>query len=115
MALKLGDTGVLVAKWRHVMTAMFRGYAATLGPLNPGSVFGDRAKAWQEEYERHTGQTVDGVVSDQDLADLKIVLPHRPIWIYSAPGSGAPWNIGPAFDVGEGAKLVLNINHQPIG
>lgn len=115
MTLQLGDTGDLVAKWRHVMAAMFRGYATTLGPLDPGSVFGARAVAWQEEYERRTGQTVDGIVSDQDLADLKIVLPHRPIWIYSGPGSGVPWNIGPPFDIGEWAKRVLNINHQPVG
>lgn len=115
MTLQKGSTGPLVATWRHVMAAMYAGYARTLGPLDPGDVFGDRAVAWQKEYERRTGQPQDGVVSDHDLAVLKIVLPHRPIWIYSAPGSGAPWNIGPAFDTGEWAKLVLNLNHQPIG
>lgn len=40
---------------------------------------------------------------------------HRPIWIYTAPGSGAPWNVGPSFDLGERCRTVLNINHQPIG
>jgi hypothetical protein len=115
VTLKLGDTGDTVAKWRHVMAAMFAGYAKTLGPLAPGTEFGPRAQSWQQEYERRTSQTVDGVVSDKDLADLKIVLPHRPIWIYSAPGSGAPWWVGPAFDTGEWAKNVLNLNHQPVG
>lgn len=115
MTLQLDDTGDLVAKWRHVMAAMFAGYTKTLGPLDPGSVFGARAQAWQQEYERRTGQPVDGIVSDADLAALKIVVPHRPIWFYSAPGSGAPWSIGPMFDVGEWARQVLNINHQPVG
>lgn len=115
MTLQLNDTGDLVSRWRHVMAAMFAGYARTLGPLPPGNVFGARAEAWQQEYERHTGQTVDGVVSDQDLIDLKIVVPHRPIWIYSAPGSGAPWWVGPPFDIGEWAKQVLHLNHQPVG
>lgn len=115
MSLQLNDNNDTVAKWRHVMAAMFAGYAKTLGPLAAGTVFGPRAQAWQEEYERRTGQTVDGIVSDADLAGLKIVVPHRPIWIYSAPGSGAPWWVGPAFDTGEWAKNVLNLNHQPVG
>lgn len=115
MALQLNDTGDLVAKWRRVMAAMFAGYAKTLGPLGPGTEFGPRAQAWQREYERRTGQAIDGVVSDRDLADLKLVLPHRPIWCYSAPGSGVPWWIGPPFDLGEWCKSVLNLNHQPVG
>jgi hypothetical protein len=116
MPLQLNDTGPVVARWRHIMAAMFAGYARTAGgPLPPGDVFGPRAVAWQKEYERHTGQTIDGVVSDADLAALKVVLPHRPIWCYSAPGSGAPWWLGPPFDLGEWCKLVLNLNHQPIG
>jgi hypothetical protein len=70
---------------------------------------------WQEEYERRTKQKVDGVVSEQDLIDLKIVRPHRPIWCYSAPGSGVPWWVGPPFDLGEWCKATLNLNHQPVG
>lgn len=113
--IKLGDRSDLVFRWRHVMAAMFLRYAETLGPLAPGNEFGPRAVAWQEEYERRTHQTVDGIVSEQDLIDLKLIRVHRPIWVFSLPGSGAPWWIGPSFDVGEWAKNVLNLNHQPIG
>lgn len=123
MPLQLHDSGDVVLKWRQVMNAMFGGtaahpglYARLLGPLPLNTnVFGVRAQAWQQEYERRTGQTVDGIVSDTDLLTLKVVVPHRPIWAYSAPGSGAPWNVGPPFDAGEWAKLVLNVNHQPVG
>lgn len=118
MVLKLGDRGELVAKWRHVMAAMFPAYTrapSNLGPLAPGTEFGPRAVEWQKEYERRTFQTQDGIVSDKDLADLKLVLPHRPIWCYSAPGSGVPWWVGPPFDLGERCKLQLNLNHQPVG
>lgn len=115
MTLKLGDTGDVVARWRIVMAAMFRGYAREVDVLAPGNVFGERAVAWQKLYERNTGQVQDGIVSDADLAKLKIVLPHRPIWCYSAPGSGAPWWLGPPFDLGEWCKAALNLNHQPIG
>lgn len=104
------------------MAAMFPAYMrapSNLGPLAPGSVFGERAEQWQKEYERRTGQVQDGVVSDQDLADLKLVLPHRPITMYSAPGSGVPGYIGPPFDLGEWCRAILNINHvwldYPVG
>ncbi|OBK14100.1 hypothetical protein [Mycobacterium asiaticum] len=123
MPLQLGDRNETVRRWRVVMAAMFGGtpdrpglYARLHGPLPTNTdEFGARAQAWQEEYERRTGQVVDGIVSDQDLIDLKIVRPHRPIWCYSAPGSGVPWWVGPPFDLGEWCKNVLNLNHQPIG
>lgn len=40
---------------------------------------------------------------------------YRKIWIYSAPGSGAAWWLGPPFEVGEWCRTVLNLNHQPVG
>jgi hypothetical protein len=123
MTLKLGDANDTVLRWRQVMAAMFGGttdhpglYARLHGPLPTNTnVFGARAQAWQEEYERRTGQTVDGEVSDQDLLDLHVVVPYRPIWCYSAPGSGVPWNVGPPFDLGEKCKNILHLNHQPVG
>lgn len=123
MTLKLGDANDTVLRWRQVMNAMFGGtathpglYARLHGPLPTNTnVFGQRAQDWQQEYESRTGQVVDGIVSDQDLIDLKVVVPYRPIWIYSAPGSGAPWSVGPPFDTGEWAKQVLHLNHQPVG
>jgi hypothetical protein len=78
VTLQLNDTGDLVARWRHVMAAEFPAYMrppSNLGPLAPGNVFGPRAVEWQKEYERRTGQVQDGVVSDQDLIDLKLVSP----------------------------------------
>lgn len=123
VTLQLNDRGPVVLRWRQVMAAMFGGtnahpglYARLHGPLPTNTdIFGERAVLWQKEYEGRTGQPVDGVVSDQDLLDLKVVVPHRPIWAYSAPGSGAPWSVGPPFDAGEWAKLVLHFNHQPVG
>lgn len=44
---------------------------------------------------------------------------HRPIYFFSAPGSGANNEVGPSNDVGVWAQDVLNINHRrlnfPIG
>lgn len=39
---------------------------------------------------------------------------YRKIWIYTCPGSGANWDQGPSFDLGNTCKDVLNINHQPV-
>lgn len=121
MVLRLNDKSELVRAWRIVMAKRFAGYAKTLGPL-PGDtdVFGQRAVDWQKEYEKRTGQTVDGVVSEADLAALKIVTPPpaqgwRNIWFFSAPGSGAAWWVGPSFEVGKWCQDVLRLNHQPIG
>lgn len=123
MTLKLGDANATVLRWRQVMNAMFGGtpdhpglYARLHGPLpTHTNVYGERAVSWQKEYESRTGQVQDGIVSDKDLLDLKVVIPYRPIWIYTAPGSGAPWSVGPPFDTGEWAKNVLHLNHQPVG
>lgn len=117
MELKLGDQNETVRLWRQVMNARFGGlYARLRGELPTDTdKFGQRAVDWQKEYEARTGQPQDGIVSAADLAALKIAVPHRPIWAYSAPGSGAPWWLGPPFDLGEWCKNVLNINHQPIG
>ena len=117
MSLKLGDRNETVRRWRQVINAMYGGlYTRLHGPLPTDTdEFGQRAVEWQKEYESRTGQEQDGIVSDQDLLELHVVRPHRPIWCYSAPGSGAPWWMGPPFDLGEWCKQVLNLNHQPIG
>lgn len=39
----------------------------------------------------------------------------RNIWIFTAPGSGAPWWVGPSFELGKWSADVLKLNHQPIG
>lgn len=118
MFLELGDAGPITQRWRQRMNDVYGPlYASLHGPLPVNrNDFDAQAVKWQEEYERRTGQVVDGVASEADLRALGIVeRPYRPIWIYSAPGSGAPWWVGPAFDTGEWAKNVLGLNHQPIG
>ena len=74
MTLQLGDRNETVRQWRVKMNDWFGGlYTRLHGPLPMDTdEFGPRAKAWQEEYERRTGQTVDGIVSDNDLLGLKI-------------------------------------------
>lgn len=66
----------------------------------------------------------DWTVKNQ-LGLLPTVIPspppvaHRPIYAFSAPGSGVPNDVGPPNDVGQWVQNVLHINHRrlayPIG
>lgn len=102
MAIRPGDRGPIVRQWRTVMAARFAGYARTLGPLPTDTdVYGARAQAWQQEYQLRTRQTITGVVSDADLAALKIAGPAptspRKPWIFTVPGHTGAWDNGPAY------------------
>ena len=64
------------------------------------------------------GGVFDWTVKDQmDIGKYASApLPEfRNIWMYTAPGSGAPGWIGPSFEVGKWCQDVLRINHQWIG
>lgn len=114
MPLSLGDRNELVREWRRVMAARFPGYERTCGPLPTNTnEFGARARAWQWEYERRTGQPIDGVVSDADLAALG-VQDNRP-WLFTVHGTGQPDPMGPGIPA-DVAREVLDIYRwQPIG
>lgn len=93
--IRLGDRGPLVRRWREVMASRYAGYARTLGPLlTDTDVYGARAAAWQCEYERRTGQPVDGQVSDGDLHALGISIPALPV-IFTVEGHMSDMYAGP--------------------
>ena len=82
MTLRLGSQGDLVVRWQKTMVARFAGYAkaADGGPLKPDGYFGYDDRDVQREYERRTGQLVDGIVSDDDLRALGLLPPdNRPV------------------------------------
>lgn len=77
MPIKLGDANATVLTWRIVMNQRFGPlYTRDNGamPIDT-NVFGLRAQAWQQDYERRTKQPVDGIVSDDDLKALGIAVP----------------------------------------
>lgn len=102
MSIRLGDRGPLVRKWREVMARRFAGYAKVRGelPLDTDE-YGPRAASWQQEYQIRTKQVPTGVVSDWDLAALKIAgpppqTPNRP-WVITVAGHMGAWDNGPAY------------------
>lgn len=115
MPIRLGDRNETVRAWRAKMNAWFGGlYTRLLGPLPMDTnEYGQRAKSWQEEYERRTGQVVDGVASDQDLRGLGIPVPSKVV-IFTVAGTGANWDVGYPFDLArwqDQERVIL----QPIG
>lgn len=122
----LGDTGDQVIKIQHRLIAAYpkNSKAKELGVVESGIY--DQATAdavtnvqpFLKPPQAATGianyATQKALGAAVDSPKPAPVKEHRPIWIYTAPGSGAPWNVGPSFDLGERCRTVLNLNHQPV-
>lgn len=124
MEIKLGsndqNTGGQVTHWQQ----WFKRYAKSYAPPIDGWVGNDDVAAIRI-LQGKLGIVVDGVFGDRTasavgfkwkgMSQPPVVEKRRPIWIYTAPGSGAPWWIGPSFELGQRAAAILKINHQPVG
>lgn len=75
--IRLGSQGPLVSAWQHEMLRRYPAYAraADGGPLRVDGYYGYDDRDVQREYERRTGQLVDGIVSERDLQALGITQP----------------------------------------
>lgn len=100
----------------------FKRYAMSYAPPVDGYIGTPDDTAIRMLQEK-LGIVVDGVFGDRTAARVgykpKSGIPikvqeRRPIWLYSAPGSGADFWFGPSAELGEYAKNVLHINHQPL-
>lgn len=125
--LKRGYQGPLYAPWFSWASRKYSRLAGLLGRND--EYFGSDEEAWTRALQHNLGIVQDGVFGDRTAAAAgytwpgaaapPLVLQRRPIWQYSAPGSGAPGHVGPAFQLAERVKREMNINHQivdyPIG
>lgn len=124
MIIKIGsndlNTDGEVTRWQQ----WFKRFASSYAPPVDGYV-GDADVAAIRILQGKLGIVIDGQFGDRTAAAVgykwkggsvtPVVPTRRPIWIYTAPGSGAPGNVGPSFQLGERCKRELNINHQWIG
>lgn len=102
----------------------FKRYASSYAPPVDG-YYGNADADAVRILQSKLGIVVDGIFGDRTAAKVgykfkgatapPVVVQRRPIWIYTAPGSGQPWHIGPSFLLGQRASEVLKINHQPVG
>jgi hypothetical protein len=115
---KLGSNGAEITAWQQ----WFNRYAKSYAPPVDG-YFGNADRDATRIMQSRLGVPVTGQFDAVTAAKVgykvngavPAVPAHRPIWIYTAPGSGAPWNVGPSFDLGERCRTVLHLNHQPVG
>lgn len=130
-ATKVGDTDPTIPQAKGYLRRFSYGRGLDAGPIYTelfGSVLRTFAAARNREIDRgdRLGPKIntDGVFDPVMKVQLEIVqrgaplpptpIAHRKIYFYSAPGSGADFNIGPSWDVGEYARNILNINHIPL-
>jgi peptidoglycan hydrolase-like protein with peptidoglycan-binding domain len=130
----INDTGPQVIKIQHRLLGAYpkNSQAITLGVTESGTY--DQATfnavANIQPFFKLPSTGIADFATQRALGatvDTPVVPPkpaHRPIWFFNAPGSGADWNMGPSFDLGETitgnnnpdpTRQSLNINTQPLG
>lgn len=121
----LGDTGAQVATIQHRLIRAYpkNSQAISLGVTESG-VYDQATEAAVKNVQPFLkpAQPATGIANYATQVALGAAAPpgppppaHRPIWIYTAPGSGADWWDGPSFELGKWCQDVLHLNHQPVG
>lgn len=106
-----------VTHWQRWAKQYASAYADLMGPVD--GYYGNGDAAFTREMQRRLGLPQTGVFDEMTAnrvgyGGAVALPPRRKIWLYSSPGSGADWNVGPSFALGEWCKDVLKINHQPL-
>lgn len=120
--LKRGSQGDEVFHFYDYFTKWASGYANLLGKRD--GYFGNDEVAFTQELQRRLQLPITGVFTDNEAGrtgykwlstgSTPVVQARRKIWIYSCPGSGANWDIGPSFELGNMCASILHLNHQPV-
>lgn len=133
--LTLGSSdakGDEVTHWQRWAVKYAESYAFLMGGVD--GYYGNSDATFTREMQRRLGIVQDGIFGDRTAAKVGYRWPgtsapptvedRRPIWLYSAPGSGAPFWLGPSHDLGQmvagrgfngRGRQSLRINHQPVG
>lgn len=106
-----------VSHWQRWGKQYASAYGDLMGPVD--GYYGNGDAAFTREMQRRLGLPQTGVFDELNASRVGYggtvaPRPRRKIWLYSSPGSGADWNVGPSFALGEWCKDVLKINHQPL-
>lgn len=118
---KVGMQGPEIGAWFDWASEYAKSYAFLLGQRD--LYYGSDEARFTREMQRRLGLPQTGVFDAVTAARVNyrpkgVVVPaprpHRPIWIYTSPGSGANWDVGPSFELGEFCRRDLNLNHQPL-
>jgi hypothetical protein len=126
--LKRGSQGPEVTLLDQKAVKRFESYAFEadgVTPLKPDAYFGLGEERFVQTWQARSHLPVTGQLTEdqfhalvgqgtQSPAGGTVIAKRRKIWIYSSPGSGANWDQGPSFQLGERCRRELKLNHQPI-
>lgn len=116
--LKIGTQGSEVLKFYDYFTKWATSYSFLLGTRD--GYYGNNEAAFTKELQRRLGLPITGVFGDAEAVRTGYKfssappMKRRKIWIYTSPGSGASWDIGPSFELGRLCADILKLNHQPV-
>lgn len=114
---KVGSSGPEITSFQQWFVRYAKSYAPPVDGYY-GYADADAVRIMQ----RRLGIPVTGVFDDVTAAKagyrgagpVPAAPKHRPIWMYSAAGTGGRWWQGPQFDSAEWCKAQFNLNHQPL-
>lgn len=110
-----GSHGPEILDWQNWAYRAYAAYAGLIGAKD--SYYGNGEAAFTTEMQRHLGIPQTGVFDAQTASRVGYKTkqqPRRKIWIYTSPGSGANFDQGPSFNLGNRCRDELNLNHQPV-
>lgn len=122
--LRKGSQGPEVGRWFDYFTKWASSYAFLLGKRD--LYYGGDEETFTRELQRRLGLPITGRFGDAEASRTGYrwtgtstpppAPPRREgFWIFTAPGSGASWDVGPSFEVGKWCEAALGFHHQPIG
>ena len=116
------NTGNQITPWQQWAYRYSKSYAEILGPID--GYFGDSEEAYVKVLQRKAGVPITGRFDDVTAAkvgynkgpwaSIPVITPLRPIWGYSAAGTGGRADQGPQYEIGKLCMDILRINHQPL-
>lgn len=120
--LKVTSQGAEVFRFYDFMQRYAKDYAFLLGKRD--GYFGADEKRFVQELQRRLHIVIDGVFGDRTANAVgyrwggttapPVVVARRKIWLWNFPGSGANFDQGPSFQLGQRVKDVLKLNPQPV-
>jgi hypothetical protein len=121
--LKLGSQGQDVHDLDVAAVKRYRSYAFEadgVTPLKNDGYYGYGEQAFAKQWQTRMGRPATGQLSFDEwnyiVHGVSFPQPkiNYPAWIYTCPGSGANWDVGPSFDLGNWVQDNIGIRHQPV-
>lgn len=122
--LKVGSQGSEVGDLARAAVRRYASYAHELDgvtPLKADNYYGLGEKAFVTTWQARMKRPITGTLTQDEFNFIVKGTPFPEVpkgrvgqWMYTFPGSGADFNIGPSFDVGVWAEQNYGIRHQPV-